>query len=125
MALLQISEPGQSPLPHQFKRAIGIDLGTTNSLVAAVANDGTAAGGIANVIKDAEGRAILPSVVNYGTSGVQHIGYQAQAIAADDPHNTLASFKRLMGRGLKDISDTSQFKIVTPSDASDKNDVIR
>lgn len=125
MALLQISEPGQSPLPHQFKRAIGIDLGTTNSLVAAVANDGTATGGIANVIKDAEGRAILPSVVNYGTSGVQHIGYQAQAIAADDPHNTLASFKRLMGRGLKDISDTSQFKIVSPSDVSDKNDVIR
>lgn len=129
MALLQISEPGQSPVPHQFKRAIGIDLGTTNSLVAAVANKGGADNGIAKVINDAEGRAILPSVVNYSASGAQYIGYEAQAIAADDPFNTLASFKRLMGRGLNDVSDTSQFQIVTPNaavtDAADKNDVIR
>ena len=125
MALLQISEPGQSPLPHQFKRAIGIDLGTTNSLVAAVANNGTAESGVANVINDAEGRAILPSVVNYNASGVQYIGYDAQAVAADDPYNTLASFKRLMGRGLNDVSETSQFQIAIPSDATEKNDVIR
>ena len=125
MALLQISEPGQSPLPHQFKRAIGIDLGTTNSLVAAVANNGTAESGVANVINDAEGRAILPSVVNYNASGVQYIGYEAQAVAADDPYNTLASFKRLMGRGLADVSDTSQFQIVISNDTADKNDVIR
>ena len=129
MALLQISEPGQSPVPHQFKRAIGIDLGTTNSLVAAVANKGGADNGVAKVINDAEGRAILPSVVNYSASGAQFIGYEAQAIAADDPFNTLASFKRLMGRGLNDVSDISQFQIVTPNNAltdnADKNDVIR
>jgi len=129
VALLQISEPGQSPVPHQFKRAIGIDLGTTNSLVAAVANKGGADNGIAKVINDTEGRAILPSVVNYAASGAQYVGYEAQAIAADDPFNTLASFKRLMGRGLNDVSDTSQFQIVTPNDAltdtADKNDVIR
>ena len=129
MALLQISEPGQSPVPHQFKRAIGIDLGTTNSLVAAVANKGGADNGVANVIKDAEGRAILPSVVHYDASGAQCVGYEAQAIAVDDPYNTLASFKRLMGRGLNDVGDTSQFQIVPPKDAltdtADKNDVIR
>jgi len=133
VALLQISEPGQSPVPHQFKRAIGIDLGTTNSLVAAVANKGGANNGVANVIKDAEGRAILPSVVHYNASGAQCVGYEAQAIAADDPYNTLASFKRLMGRGLNDVGDTSQFQIATPKDAlkdaltdtTDKNDVIR
>ncbi|HAB54936.1 MAG TPA: Fe-S protein assembly chaperone HscA [Cellvibrionales bacterium] len=129
MALLQISEPGQSPVPHQFKRAIGIDLGTTNSLVAAVANKGGADNGVAKVINDAEGRAILPSVVHYNDSGAQCVGYEAQAIAADDPFNTLASFKRLMGRGLNDVSDTSQFQIVTPNnalaDSTNKNDVIR
>ena len=129
MALLQISEPGQSPVPHQFKRAIGIDLGTTNSLVAAVANKGGADNGVANVIKDAEGRAILPSVVHYDASGAQCVGYEAQAIAVDDPYNTLASFKRLMGRGLNDVGDTSQFQIVPPKDAltdtAHKNDVIR
>ena len=129
MALLQISEPGQSPVPHQFKRAIGIDLGTTNSLVAAVANKGGADNGVAKVINDAEGRAILPSVVHYNDSGAQYVGYEAQAIAADDPFNTLASFKRLMGRGLNDVSDTSQFQIVTPNnalaDSTNKNDVIR
>jgi len=129
VALLQISEPGQSPVPHQFKRAIGIDLGTTNSLVAAVANKGGADNGVANVIKDAEGRAILPSVVHYDASGAQCVGYEAQAIAVDDPYNTLASFKRLMGRGLNDVGDTSQFQIVPPKDAltdtADKNDVIR
>ena len=129
MALLQISEPGQSPVPHQFKRAIGIDLGTTNSLVAAVANKGGADNGVAKVINDAEGRAILPSVVHYNDSGAQCVGYEAQAIAADDPFNTLASFKRLMGRGLNDVSNTSQFQIVTPNnalaDSTNKNDVIR
>jgi molecular chaperone HscA len=129
VALLQISEPGQSPVPHQFKRAIGIDLGTTNSLVAAVANKGGADNGVAKVINDAEGRAILPSVVHYNDSGAQCVGYEAQAIAADDPFNTLASFKRLMGRGLNDVSNTSQFQIVTPNnalaDSTNKNDVIR
>ena len=132
MALLQISEPGESPVPHQFKRAVGIDLGTTNSLVAAVFNNGSSLGVQAQVIKDDKGGAILPSVVNYSAAGVNCVGDEALLLASKDPYNTLASFKRLMGRGIDDISDVSQFRLVKkPSDdasstsADTTRDVIR
>jgi molecular chaperone HscA len=98
MALLQISEPGQSPDPHQRRIAVGIDLGTTHSLVAAVRS------GIAECLPDGEGRAILPSVVRYLENNGRQIGYDAQAAQADDPENTIASVKRFMGRGLSDIA---------------------
>jgi len=95
MALLQIAEPGQSPLPHQVKRAVGIDLGTTNSLVA------TVRGGRAAVLPDESGAVILPSVVNY-TDAVAITGAQAQERAAQYPADTLVSVKRFMGRGRDD-----------------------
>ncbi|GAA5524987.1 chaperone protein HscA [Microbulbifer aestuariivivens] len=96
MALLQISEPGQTPEPHQRKRAVGIDLGTTNSLVATVRS------GSAEAIKAADGSVILPSAVHYGAGGVA-VGSDARARAASDPYNTMLSIKRLMGRGLADV----------------------
>lgn len=96
MALLQISEPGLSAAPHQRKLAAGIDLGTTNSLVATVRS------GQAETLPDHEGRHLLPSVVNYQASG-QTIGFDARAMAAADPVNTISSVKRLMGRSLADI----------------------
>jgi molecular chaperone HscA len=102
MALLQISEPGQSPDPHQRRIAVGIDLGTTHSLVAAVRN------GIAECLPDTEGRVILPSVVRYLENNGRQIGYEAQAAQAQDPRNTIASVKRLMGRGLADIANRDQ-----------------
>jgi molecular chaperone HscA len=98
MALLQISEPGQSPDPHQRRIAVGIDLGTTHSLVAAVRN------GVAECLPDGQGRAILPSVVRYLENAGRQIGYEAQAAQAEDPENTIASVKRFMGRGLADIA---------------------
>jgi molecular chaperone HscA len=98
MALLQISEPGQSPDPHQRRVAVGIDLGTTHSLVAAVRN------GVAECLPDAQGRVILPSVVRYLAGGGRQIGHEAQAALADDPENTIASVKRFMGRGVKDVA---------------------
>ena len=98
MALFQISEPGQSPEPHQQRLAIGIDLGTTNSLVATVRN------GVATVLPDAQGRALLPSIVRYLPDGKVEAGYAAQAHQADDPKNSVASVKRYMGRGLKDVA---------------------
>lgn len=97
MALLQISEPGQSPDPHQRRVAVGIDLGTTHSLVAAVRN------GVAECLPDAQGRVILPSVVRYLANGGRQIGHEAQAAQALDPENTIASVKRFMGRGVKDV----------------------
>ena len=99
MALLQISEPGQAPDPHQRRIAVGIDLGTTHSLVAAVRN------GVAECLPDAEGRVILPSVVRYLEGGGRQIGHQAQAAQAEDPENSIASVKRFMGRGLADIAN--------------------
>ena len=102
MALLQISEPGQSTAPHQHRRAIGIDLGTTHSLVATVRNS------IATVLPDEHGRNLLPSVVRYGTDGVRAIGAEAQSQQAEDPRNTLVSVKRFMGRGLSDVVQTHQ-----------------
>ena len=98
MALLQIAEPGLSTAPHQHRLAIGIDLGTTNSLVATVRNS------VATVLNDEVGRPLLPSVVHYGRDGRVDVGYSAQSRQSDDPHNTVVSVKRFMGRGLKDIS---------------------
>jgi molecular chaperone HscA len=97
MALLQISEPGGAPDPHQRRIAVGIDLGTTHSLVAAVRN------GVAECLPDPSGRVILPSAVRYLPQGSRHIGYEALAEAAVDPRNTIVSVKRFMGRGLADI----------------------
>ena len=96
MALLQISEPGESPEPHQARLAAGIDLGTTNSLVATVRNS------IAVALPDAEGQVLLPSIVRYLADGQPEVGCAAQAMQAKDPKNTIASVKRFMGRGLKD-----------------------
>src|SRR5687767_235584 len=98
MALLQISEPGQSPEPHQARLAVGIDLGTTNSLVATVRS------GMATVLPDAHGRALLPSIVRYVDSRKVEVGYAAQARQADDPKNTIVSVKRFMGRGMNDVA---------------------
>ena len=98
MALLQISEPGQSVNPHERRVAIGIDLGTTHSLVASVRH------GVAECLPDGQGRVILPSVVNYQADGGRKIGFEAQDLIAQDPENTIESVKRFMGRGLKDIS---------------------
>jgi molecular chaperone HscA len=98
MALLQISEPGQSPEPHQARLAVGIDLGTTNSLVATVRS------GIPVVLPDAHGRSLLPSVVRYVDSRRVEVGYSAQAHLAEDPKNTIVSVKRFMGRGLRDVA---------------------
>ena len=102
MALLQISEPGQAPDPHQRRIAIGIDLGTTHSLVASVRN------GVAECLPDAQGRVILPSVVRYLSAEKRQIGFDALAAQLEDPHNTIASVKRLMGRGLLDIDNASR-----------------
>src|SRR5207302_10603207 len=108
MALLQISEPGQSPEPHRHRLAVGIDLGTTNSLVASVRN------GIAVVLNDREGRALLPSIVRYLPDGHLEIGHAAEAAQARDPRNTVVSVKRFMGRGLKDVTyvENSPYRFV-------------
>ncbi len=98
MALLQISEPGMSTAPHQHRLAVGIDLGTTNSLVATVRNS------VPEILSDDEGRSLLPSIVRYLPDGHAHIGFKAQAAQTTDPKNTVVSVKRLMGRGLKDIA---------------------
>ena len=98
MALLQISEPGQAPDPHQRRIAVGIDLGTTHSLVASVRN------GVAECLPDAQGQVILPSVVRYLSADKRQIGFEALAAQLEDPRNTISSVKRLMGRGLSDIA---------------------
>src|SRR5215203_2956177 len=98
VALLQISEPGGSPDPHTRRHAVGIDLGTTHSLVAAVRS------GVAECLPDRDGEVILPSAVRYFADGTAHIGRRALVEAASDPINTIVSVKRLMGRGLADLS---------------------
>src|SRR6185503_1144567 len=98
VALFQIAEPGQSAEPHQHRLAVGIDLGTTNSLVATVRS------GVPNVLPDEQGRPLLPSIVRYLPGGEVEVGYGAQAHQADDPKNTIASVKRYMGRGLQDVA---------------------
>jgi molecular chaperone HscA len=102
MALLQISEPGQAPNPHERRIAIGIDLGTTHSLVASVRH------GVAECLPDAQGRVILPSVVRYLAGGGRQIGEDAVAGGVQDPENTIASVKRFMGRSLKDVALASK-----------------
>ena len=98
MALLQISEPGQSPNPHQRRIAVGIDLGTTHSLVAAMRS------GVAECLVDAQGKAILPSAVRYLEGGRRQIGALALEAQAEDPENTIVSVKRFMGRAMADIA---------------------
>ncbi|MEI7444799.1 MAG: Fe-S protein assembly chaperone HscA [Burkholderiales bacterium] len=98
MALLQISEPGMSPEPHQRRLAVGIDLGTTNSLVAAVRS------GVAEALPDALGRPLLPSVVRYRADREVDVGHIAWECASEDPRNTIVSVKRYMGRGLADAT---------------------
>jgi molecular chaperone HscA len=101
MALLQISEPGQSPDPHRRRIALGIDLGTTHSLVAVVRS------GVAECLPDALGRVLLPSAVRYLAEGARHVGWDALAARIDDPHNTIVSAKRLMGRSAADVDAAS------------------
>ncbi len=101
MALLQIAEPGQSPQPHQRRLAVGIDLGTTNSLVAALRS------GLSEPLADAEGQVILPSAVRYHADRVE-VGQAAKAAASTDPFNTVLSVKRLMGRGLSDVKQLGE-----------------
>ena len=103
MALLQISEPGQAPDPHARRIAIGIDLGTTHSLVASVRN------GVAECLPDAQGRAILPSVVRYLGGAKRMIGHEALASQSQDPRNTIVSVKRFMGRSVSDIAHPENF----------------
>ncbi|MGK3273003.1 Fe-S protein assembly chaperone HscA [Comamonas kerstersii] len=102
MALLQISEPGQSPDPHQRRIAVGIDLGTTHSLVAAVRN------GVPECLPDTQGRILLPSIVRYAEAGKRQIGDDAKAFAVEDAANTIVSVKRFMGRSLADIGNQEQ-----------------
>ena len=97
MALLQIAEPGQSAAPHQQKLAVGIDLGTTNSLIATVRN------GHSDILLDEQNRPLLPSVVHFGKDEKVIVGYEAAELATQDPQNTVISVKRLIGRSLADI----------------------
>src|SRR5438445_397329 len=115
MALLQISEPGQSPEPHRHRLAVGIDLGTTNSLVATVRN------GISVVLNDHDGHALLPSIVRYLRDGGVGVGREAQAALARDPRNTIVSVKRFMGRGLKDVTHVEN----SPYDFLDSPGMVR
>ena len=98
MALMQIAEPGESTAPHQHRLAVGIDLGTTNSLVATVKS------GVAEVLLDLDGQPLLPSVVRYLKDGSAIVGYEAKAQQAVDPQNTIVSVKRFMGRGIADVA---------------------
>ncbi len=102
MALFQISEPGQTPAPQERRYAVGIDLGTTNSLVACVRS------GVAETLPDEHGRHLLPSVVRYRADGGPVVGHAAIAVAHEDPLNTIASVKRLMGRGVEDVRRLGQ-----------------
>lgn len=113
MALLQISEPGMSAAPHQHKLAVGIDLGTTNSLVATVRS------AMSTVLQDDHGHALLPSVVRYAPDGSVIVGHEAQAQQSADPTNTIVSVKRFMGRSINDIADRAHipYKFVSGTEA--------
>lgn len=115
MALLQISEPGQSSAPHQHKLAVGIDLGTTNSLVATVRS------GLAETLADENGRHLLPSVVQFLSKDEYNfrteVGLQAKINAVNDPLNTIVSVKRYMGRGLDDITQRSVYEFIEEEDS--------
>ena len=102
MALLQISEPGMSAAPHQHRLAVGIDLGTTNSLVATVRS------GSPVCLTDMDGRTTLPSVVRYGEGDAVEVGKAALAAQKTDPLNTISSAKRLIGRTLADLAQDAQ-----------------
>ncbi|MGB0127187.1 MAG: Fe-S protein assembly chaperone HscA [Rhodocyclaceae bacterium] len=115
MAFLQISEPGMSAEPHKHRLAVGIDLGTTNSLVATVRN------GVPVVLNDEFGRPLLPSVVRYRKGGGVDVGYGAAALQAKDARNTIASVKRFMGRGYKDLAHVEML----PYDFVDTEGMVR
>ncbi|TAH47887.1 MAG: Fe-S protein assembly chaperone HscA [Betaproteobacteria bacterium] len=115
MALLQIAEPGMSAEPHKHRLAVGIDLGTTNSLVATVRN------GIAVCLADETGRSMLPSVVRYRADGSIDVGHKAVAAQATDAKNTIVSVKRFMGRGLKDVAHVETM----PYDFEDSTGMVR
>ncbi|MDO9150163.1 MAG: Fe-S protein assembly chaperone HscA [Methylotenera sp.] len=114
MALLQISEPGMSAAPHQHRLAVGIDLGTTNSLIATVRS------GMSTVLQDDFGHALLPSVVRYMPNGDIVVGHEAQAHQSEDPINTITSVKRFMGRSLNDISNKAHipYRFVEGTDST-------
>ncbi|NVK21331.1 MAG: Fe-S protein assembly chaperone HscA [Kangiellaceae bacterium] len=103
MALLQIAEPGQSTKPHEHKLAAGIDLGTTNSLIATVRS------GVAETIANLEGQHLLPSIVHYAKDGTISVGHSAKLFQCSDARNTISSVKRLMGRGLADVKKIKEF----------------
>jgi len=103
MALLQISEPGESTAPHQHQLSAGIDLGTTNSLVASVRS------GVADTLPDPHDRHLLPSVVRYRAAAAPVVGFEALSAAIADPLNTIASVKRLMGRGVGDVKGIGEY----------------
>jgi molecular chaperone HscA len=111
MALLQISEPNESPEPHTRRLAVGIDLGTTNSLVATIRN------AVPECLPDAEGKTMLSSAVHYGESGVVTVGADALVHRGDDALNTITSVKRFMGRSVADLRDDSsaRYSFTTPS----------
>ncbi|MCF8178300.1 MAG: Fe-S protein assembly chaperone HscA [Sulfuritalea sp.] len=115
MALLQIAEPGESAAPHEHRLAVGIDLGTTNSLVATVRS------GMSVVLNDARGRPLLPSVVGYAADGSVDVGYSAEARQSIDPKNTIVSVKRFMGRGRRDIAHIESL----PYDFVDADGMVR
>lgn len=115
MALFQIAEPGLSAAPHEHRLAVGIDLGTTNSLVASVIS------GSAEVIRDEEGAAILPSVVHYAADGTVTVGAKALRDASNDAKNTISSAKRLIGRTMKDLDDVHNL----PYDLVDDPSMVR
>jgi len=114
MALLQISEPGMSAAPHQHRLAVGIDLGTTNSLIATVRS------GMSTVLQDDFGHALLPSVVRYMPNGEIVVGHEAQAHQSEDPVNTVISVKRFMGRNLNDITNKAHipYRFVEGTDSA-------
>lgn len=121
MALLQISEPGQSTAPHEHRYAAGIDLGTTNSLVATIRS------GVAETLADENGEHILPSVVRYGEKGEVSVGVEALSHATTDPLNTLASVKRLMGRSVKDLATLEgylAYKFITQESSVPRIDTV-